>query len=196
MCFCHCARQRVCGARLPRVPPPLPKQRQRHAKAIRLRLYTAPLLQPVFCWDGTLSVLSAQIVASLMSRLQKTAVFIVGAKRTAFGAFGGKLKDFSCTDLAVEASKAALADGKIDPATVDSVFVGNVSQTNADTPYMYRTATPLPPFLHRISNSLPQRASRGSAQRRASARSRTHRQPSLRQRLPVCRQRGSRHPPW
>jgi acetyl-CoA acyltransferase 2 len=73
-----------------------------------------------------------------MSYLSKTAVFIVGAKRTAFGAFGGKLKDFSCTDLAVEAAKAALADGKVDPAIVDSVFVGNVSQTNADTPYIAR----------------------------------------------------------
>jgi hypothetical protein len=71
-----------------------------------------------------------------MSHLSKSAVFIVAAKRTAFGAFGGKLKDFSCTDLAVEAAKAALADGKVDPAIVDSVFVGNVSQTNADTPYM------------------------------------------------------------
>jgi acetyl-CoA acyltransferase 2 len=71
-----------------------------------------------------------------MSHLSKTAVFIVAAKRTAFGAFGGKLKDFSCTDLAVEAAKAALADGKVDPTIVDSVFVGNVSQTNADTPYM------------------------------------------------------------
>jgi acetyl-CoA acyltransferase 2 len=72
----------------------------------------------------------------IMSHLSKSAVFIVAAKRTAFGAFGGKLKDFSCTDLAVEAAKAALADGKVDPAIVDSVFVGNVSQTNADTPYM------------------------------------------------------------
>jgi acetyl-CoA acetyltransferase len=72
-----------------------------------------------------------------MSHLSKTAVFIVAAKRTAFGAFGGKLKDFSCTDLAVEAAKAALADGNVDPTIVDSVFVGNVSQTNADTPYMY-----------------------------------------------------------
>jgi acetyl-CoA acyltransferase 2 len=68
-----------------------------------------------------------------MSQLSKSAVFIVAAKRTAFG---GKLKDFSCTDLAVEAAKAALADGKVDPTIVDSVFVGNVSQTNADTPYM------------------------------------------------------------
>lgn len=40
-----------------------------------------------------------------------------------------------------------------------------------------------------------QRAPRRSAQRCASARSRAHRQPSLRQRLPVRRERRSRHPP-
>ena len=39
--------------------------------------------------------------------LQK-AIYIVGAKRTPFGAFGGKLKHITATDLAVHASKAAL----------------------------------------------------------------------------------------
>lgn len=40
-------------------------------------------------------------------------VFIVAAKRTAFGTFGGKLKGFTATDLAVESSRAAIAAAKV-----------------------------------------------------------------------------------
>ena len=36
-------------------------------------------------------------------------LFIVGAKRTPFGAFGGKLKGLTATDLAVKATAAALS---------------------------------------------------------------------------------------
>ena len=39
---------------------------------------------------------------------QKDLVFLA-AKRTAFGAFGGALKDQTATDLAVHAAKAAIA---------------------------------------------------------------------------------------
>ncbi|KJE95505.1 acetyl-CoA C-acetyltransferase [Capsaspora owczarzaki ATCC 30864] len=67
-------------------------------------------------------------------------VYIVAAKRTPFGTFGGKLKDLTATDLQVEAVKAALAAGKVDPTTVDSVVVGNVAQTSADAPYLARHA--------------------------------------------------------
>lgn len=35
-------------------------------------------------------------------------VYVVGAKRTPFGAMGGSLKDWSPTDLSVAASKAAI----------------------------------------------------------------------------------------
>lgn len=65
-------------------------------------------------------------------------IFVVAAKRTPFGAFGGKLKDFSATDLQVEANKAALAAGKIDPTIVDSVIIGNVAQTSTDAVYLSR----------------------------------------------------------
>ena len=37
------------------------------------------------------------------------AIYIVAAKRTPFGTFGGALKDLSATDLAVVAAKAALS---------------------------------------------------------------------------------------
>ena len=65
-------------------------------------------------------------------------VWITAAKRTAFGTFGGALKDVSATDLAVEASKAALAQSEIDPSNVDHVVFGNVQQTAPDAIYHAR----------------------------------------------------------
>lgn len=65
-------------------------------------------------------------------------VFIVGAKRTPFGAFGGKLKDHTATDLAVVASKAALESSKVQPEWVETVVVGNVIQSNKDAAYLGR----------------------------------------------------------
>lgn len=65
-------------------------------------------------------------------------VFIVGAKRTPFGNFGGKLKGHTATQLCTEASKAALASANVNPEIVDSVFVGSVAQTSVDAPYISR----------------------------------------------------------
>ncbi|HFE46528.1 MAG TPA: acetyl-CoA C-acetyltransferase [Nannocystis exedens] len=66
------------------------------------------------------------------------AIYIVAAKRTPFGAFGGTLKKHSATDLGVLAAKAALKAGGVDPSIVDSVCVGNVAQTSADAIYLAR----------------------------------------------------------
>ncbi|EDL09511.1 acetyl-Coenzyme A acyltransferase 2 (mitochondrial 3-oxoacyl-Coenzyme A thiolase), isoform CRA_a [Mus musculus] len=49
-------------------------------------------------------------------------VFIVAAKRTPFGAYGGLLKDFSATDLTEFAARAALSAGKVPPETIDSTM--------------------------------------------------------------------------
>ena len=57
-------------------------------------------------------------------------VFIVSAKRTPFGTFGGKLKNVSATDLASLASKAALKACNIAADGVDSVIMGNVNQVS------------------------------------------------------------------
>uniref|UniRef100_A0AAQ6AAJ2 Acetyl-CoA acyltransferase 2 n=1 Tax=Amphiprion ocellaris TaxID=80972 RepID=A0AAQ6AAJ2_AMPOC len=65
-------------------------------------------------------------------------VFVVGAKRTPFGTYGGVLKDHSATDLAEHAAKAALAAGGVAPELVNSVIVGNVMQSSADAPYIAR----------------------------------------------------------
>ena len=56
------------------------------------------------------------------------AVFVVAAKRTPFGAWGGALKGLSATDLSVIASRSALSEGKVNPEIVDSVIIGNVIQ--------------------------------------------------------------------
>jgi acetyl-CoA acetyltransferase family protein len=65
-------------------------------------------------------------------------IWIIGAKRTPFGAFCGAVKDLTATDLAVEASKAALAQAGVDPSQVEQVVFGNVQQTSADSIYLAR----------------------------------------------------------
>ncbi|XP_053304207.1 3-ketoacyl-CoA thiolase, mitochondrial [Spea bombifrons] len=65
-------------------------------------------------------------------------IFIVSAKRTPFGTYGGLLKDHSATDLGEIAAKAALAAGNVAPDLVDSVIFGNVAQTSSDAIYLAR----------------------------------------------------------
>ncbi|CAM9867473.1 unnamed protein product [Heterosigma akashiwo] len=57
-----------------------------------------------------------------MAALNK-GIFIVGAKRTPFGAFGGSLKALTATDLCVHSSKAALEVAGLDASAVDVTFV-------------------------------------------------------------------------
>lgn len=65
-------------------------------------------------------------------------IFIVAAKRTPFGTFGGKLVKHSAIDLGVVAAKAALEAGSVDASIIDHVVFGNVAQTSADAIYMAR----------------------------------------------------------
>uniref|UniRef100_A0A8C9FIW4 Acetyl-CoA acyltransferase 2 n=1 Tax=Pavo cristatus TaxID=9049 RepID=A0A8C9FIW4_PAVCR len=67
-----------------------------------------------------------------------TGVFIVAAKRTPFGTYGGLLKGLSATDLTEHAARAALAAGKVPPEIIDSVIVGNVMQSSPDAIYIAR----------------------------------------------------------
>src|SRR4051812_24160832 len=69
-----------------------------------------------------------------MNKLAKE-IWIVAAKRTPFGALSGSLKGTSAIDLAVHASKAALAEGGVAASDVDQVVLGNVQQTSADAIY-------------------------------------------------------------
>lgn len=65
-------------------------------------------------------------------------IVILSGARTAFGAYGGGLKDKSATELATAATKGAMERGKVDPQQVDYVVVGNVLQTSKDAIYMGR----------------------------------------------------------
>lgn len=53
-------------------------------------------------------------------------IFIVAARRTPIGAFGGSLKDISAGNLASIAIKAAIADSGVAVDAIDEVIVGNV----------------------------------------------------------------------
>ena len=68
---------------------------------------------------------------------QKDVVFLSG-KRTAFGSFGGSLKDLSATDLGVVSARAALEASDVTADQVDHVVYGNALQTSADAIYLAR----------------------------------------------------------
>lgn len=57
-------------------------------------------------------------------------VYIVSAKRTPMGSFGGSLKGFSATDLGQFAIQGALEAAGVKPDQVDEVLMGNVCQAN------------------------------------------------------------------
>jgi acetyl-CoA acyltransferase 2 len=65
-------------------------------------------------------------------------VFIVAAKRTAFGKFGGKLKDLTATELQVIANKAAIEQSKLTADKIDTVIVGNILPSSIDCGYLAR----------------------------------------------------------
>jgi acetyl-CoA C-acetyltransferase/acetyl-CoA acyltransferase 2 len=73
-----------------------------------------------------------------MEKSRARDVVILGCKRTAFGSFGGSLKDTSANDLGVYASKAAIAASGVPAETFDQVVFGNVAQTSTDAIYLAR----------------------------------------------------------
>jgi len=74
-------------------------------------------------------------VGNVLSR----GVFVVAAKRTPFGAFGGSLKGHSPVDLQVLASQSAIASCGIKPENISSVCIGNVlNASSPDAPYLAR----------------------------------------------------------
>lgn len=73
-----------------------------------------------FSWN---SILKESI---LSSNLLLPGIFIVGAKRTAFGTFGGAFRNTSATELQTVAAVAALKEAGVSPDKVDSVVVGQV----------------------------------------------------------------------
>ena len=77
-----------------------------------------------------------------------SSVFVVAAKRTPFGAFGGKLQSLSATQLGAVATRAALeplqlplqdSDNCTTTTTaIDHVYFGNVIQSSPDAAYLAR----------------------------------------------------------
>src|SRR5258705_3015828 len=65
-------------------------------------------------------------------------IVIIDGARTAFGTYGGALRDTSATDLGVIAAKGALEKSKGDPKQIDQVIFGNVLQTSGDAVYFAR----------------------------------------------------------
>lgn len=68
----------------------------------------------------------------------RSSVVIVGAKRTAFGDFGGALKALSATDLGVAVSKQIFEETSISPQCIDHVVFGNVIPSSSDAAYLAR----------------------------------------------------------
>lgn len=65
-------------------------------------------------------------------------VLILSAKRTAFGTFGGTLKDVKATDLGTAAAQAAIAQSGLAPGDLDQVVFGCVAQTTPEDVYAAR----------------------------------------------------------
>ena len=64
--------------------------------------------------------------------------WVLGARRTAFGAFGGMLRDIKASSLGAASSRAALAQSGVDPAEIDQVIFGNVVQSWRNDAYCAR----------------------------------------------------------
>ncbi len=69
---------------------------------------------------------------------QSKDIVVLSGKRTAFGTFGGSLKDFTATDLGVVSSVAAIEAAGIAADQIDHTFFGNALQTSADAIYLAR----------------------------------------------------------
>lgn len=58
-------------------------------------------------------------------------VYIVAAKRTPLGSFGGSLSTVPATELGAHLVKTLLSENKLDGSEIDEVFIGQVVQANA-----------------------------------------------------------------
>lgn len=61
--------------------------------------------------------------------------FVIAAKRTPFGAFGGALKAIGATELGAHAARAAIAQAAVSVDAFDHVVFGNVVQTTPEDVY-------------------------------------------------------------
>ncbi|MFJ8259418.1 acetyl-CoA C-acetyltransferase [Peribacillus asahii] len=64
--------------------------------------------------------------------------YIIDGARTAFGTFGGSLKDVSDIDLGVAATKEAIKRSGIPTADIDEIIFGNIIHTSSSSAYLAR----------------------------------------------------------
>ena len=64
--------------------------------------------------------------------------YIINGARTAFGTYGGSLKDVSDVDLGVTATKAAIEKSGVSASDIDEIVFGNVIQTSDNSAYLAR----------------------------------------------------------
>ncbi len=64
--------------------------------------------------------------------------YIINGARTAFGTYGGSLKDVSDVDLGVTATKAAIEKSGVSASDIDEIIFGNVIQTSDNSAYLAR----------------------------------------------------------
>merc|ERR1711976_158220 len=91
---------------------------------------------------GTFDLLASVLLHCSIMALARAVkdVFIVAAKRTPFGTYGGKLMNYTAIDLQEIAARAAIAAGNINPETIQGVVIGNVFHATKDGPYLARHA--------------------------------------------------------
>ncbi|MFB5285344.1 acetyl-CoA C-acetyltransferase [Peribacillus sp. Hz7] len=66
------------------------------------------------------------------------ATYIIDGARTAFGTYGGALKDVSDVDLGVAVTKSAIERSGIPASDIDELVFGNVIQTSDNSAYLAR----------------------------------------------------------
>jgi len=71
-------------------------------------------------------------------KLDRNDIVLCAGVRTAFGTFGGSLKDLSANDLGMIVAKAAVDRSGLAPGDVDHVIFGNALQTSGDAIYCAR----------------------------------------------------------
>lgn len=64
--------------------------------------------------------------------------YIIDGARTAFGSFGGSLKDISDIDLGVTATKEAIKRSGIPTTDIDEIIFGNIIHTSNNSAYLAR----------------------------------------------------------
>ncbi|MDF3820876.1 thiolase family protein [Leptospira sp. 96542] len=65
-------------------------------------------------------------------------VYIIEGARTPFGKFGGALKDYTSTELALLTAKEAVKKSAVDPSLIDESIYGNVIQDHSNSAYLAR----------------------------------------------------------